>query len=122
MRYKEYKIYPHPGTQANDSLKLHKVDGKDICVIKMDSSYYALGNNCPHAGAPLHTGWCEDGFLICPHHHRKFNLKTGKGSGTQGDYVDTYPVRVKADGVYLCVPEKPRAFEVLKEMWKAFFS
>lgn len=122
MRYKEFQIYPHPGTQADNSLKLHRVNGKDICVIKKDSVFYALGNTCPHAGAPLHTGWCEDGFLICPHHQRKFDLTTGKGSGTQGDFVDTYIIRVKADGVYVCIPEKKGAFELLKEIWQAFFS
>lgn len=78
-----------------------KVAGKAIVIIGFEDDLYALGSTCPHAGAELSGGWCKDGKLICPFHRYSYDLKTGKGSSGQNDYVDRYPVEIREGEVYV---------------------
>ncbi|MFD0749763.1 Rieske (2Fe-2S) protein [Mucilaginibacter calamicampi] len=78
-----------------------KINGKNLCLVGFEDNIYAVGAICPHAGADLSGGWCSDGKLICPFHRYSYDIKTGKGDPGQNDYIDTYPVQVRDDGVYI---------------------
>lgn len=78
-----------------------KAGGKSICLVGYEGEIYAIGASCPHAGAELSGGWCKDGKIICPFHRYSYSLETGKGDPGQNDYVDTYPVEIREDGVYV---------------------
>jgi len=82
-------------------IKKVKVNGKGICLVSYDGDVYAMSSTCPHAGAELSGGWCKDGKLICPFHRYAYDLHTGKGDPGQNDFVDTYPVEVREDGIYI---------------------
>ena len=84
-------------------IKKVKAGGKGICLVGYEGNIYAISATCPHAGAELSGGWCRDGKIICPFHRYSYNLQTGKGDPGQNDYVDTYPVEVREDGVYVGV-------------------
>jgi nitrite reductase/ring-hydroxylating ferredoxin subunit len=96
-----YKV--HNGKLNDPSLLKVKVNGKSLCLLSHNGEVYALGATCPHAGADLTGGWCEDGKIICPFHRYSYDIKTGKGDPGQNDYVDTYPVKVGEDGIYVGV-------------------
>lgn len=87
---------------------VHRVDagGKKVCLIRNGGVFYATQVHCPHAGADLSYGWCRDGKLICPYHRHEFDLETGSGAEGQGDYLETYPVEVRPDGVYIGLKER----------------
>jgi phenylpropionate dioxygenase-like ring-hydroxylating dioxygenase large terminal subunit len=38
-----------------------------------DGTIQALPNACPHMGAMLSAGWCEDGKIVCPFHALAFD-------------------------------------------------
>ena len=82
-------------------IKRVKAGGKTICLVAYESKVYALSARCPHAGGDLTQGWCQDGKLICPIHRYSFSLETGKGSEGQNDYIDSYPVEIKDDAIYV---------------------
>ena len=42
------------------------VDGKVICVARVEGALSAMDNVCPHRGGPLGQGVVMDGKLICP--------------------------------------------------------
>jgi nitrite reductase/ring-hydroxylating ferredoxin subunit len=75
--------------------------GKNICLVRTDDEFFALQNNCPHAGAKLSNGWCSNGKIVCPYHRHEFDLRTGRGAPEQGNYVDTYPLEMRVDGLYI---------------------
>lgn len=77
-----------------------------IALVGVNNEVYALAARCPHAGEDLSYGWCKDGKLVCPVHRYAYDIHTGRGNPGQGDYVDTYPVEVRQDGVYVGVKEK----------------
>jgi nitrite reductase/ring-hydroxylating ferredoxin subunit len=78
-----------------------KVAGKEIVLVSHEDDIYALSAICPHAGGELSGGWCKDGKLICPIHRYAYDIHTGKGDPGQNDYIDTYPVEVREDGLYV---------------------
>ena len=82
-----------------------KVDGKKLCMIRHAQQLYAVQNTCPHAGGILSGGWCKNGYLICPIHRWEYSLINGRGAVGQGDYIDTYPVEERPDGLYIGLKE-----------------
>ncbi|MBD1384953.1 Rieske 2Fe-2S domain-containing protein [Mucilaginibacter rigui] len=97
------KWYVVPGIELTGQpfIKKIKLSGKGIIIIGYQNNLYALGSACPHAGAELSGGWCKEGKIICPFHRYSYDLKTGKGSPGQNDYVDSYPVEMRAGEVYV---------------------
>ena len=82
---------------------LRKVNagGKTVCLVNANQKLFATSATCPHAGADLSTGWCEKGKLICPFHRYQYDLETGRGASGQNDFVKTYKVEIRADGIYV---------------------
>lgn len=95
-----YKV-PDVIDPAKPFIKKVKVGGKGICLVGYEQQVYALSASCPHAGAELAGGWCKDGKIICPFHRYSYSLQSGKGDPGQNDFVNTYPVEVREDGVYV---------------------
>ncbi len=83
-----------------------KAGNRDICLVGFEGGTYAVSAKCPHAGGELAGGWCEKGQIICPIHRYQYNLKTGRGAAGQGDYIDTFPVEVREDGIYVQVKKR----------------
>jgi len=103
--YKVYDFAKHGiEPQAIGALRIIELDGQKICMARTELGYFAVDNKCPHAGAHLGMGWCEDDHVVCPIHRYKYNLKNGRGK--QGDYVNTYKVETRTDGVYIGIPKK----------------
>ena len=95
--------YEIPGVKptVKPFIKRVKAGGKTICLIGYENEVFALSAKCPHAGGDLTQGWCKEGKLICPLHRYSFDLRTGKGSEGQNDYIDSYPVEIKDDSIYI---------------------
>jgi pyruvate oxidase len=77
-----------------------------LCLSHVGDQYGALDNRCPHQGGPLGEGSIEGQFLRCPWHGWDFDPLTGKPPGGFDDGVDTYPVEIRADGVYVALEEE----------------
>ena len=95
------KILPPSALTGPDFIKQLKVSGTTVCLVKSGEKLFAVQNRCPHAGADLSGGWCREGHIVCPYHRHEFDLETGRGKAEQGNYINTYPVSIRADGVYL---------------------
>jgi len=54
------------------------VDGKEVLVVNVNNSYYAIADKCPHMGGSLSEGKLEGSSIICPRHGAKFDVITGK--------------------------------------------
>lgn len=75
--------------------KLVILDGKEIALFFVDGKYYAMEDNCLHAGGPLHEGALEENTVVCPWHQWRFDLKTGHCDLNPKVDLDCYPVRVR---------------------------
>ncbi|ALL05885.1 (2Fe-2S)-binding protein [Pedobacter sp. PACM 27299] len=89
----------------HDFVEQIKVNGKKLCLVRHQDQTFVVQNSCPHAGGILSGGTCKNGYLICPIHRWEYNLETGRGAEGQGDYIDTYPVETRVDGIYVGLKE-----------------
>lgn len=95
------KLYDSDVFSKADFIDRIDLQGRKICTIKAGQKLFAVQSKCPHAGADLSRGWCNNGNLVCPYHRHEFNLETGRGKAGQGNYIDIYPLDVRSDGVYI---------------------
>jgi nitrite reductase (NADH) small subunit len=98
-------------------LTMVEIDGKRIGVYSVGSSFTALLDRCPHAGAPLCSGsvsgttlatgryqqeWVKDGQILqCPWHGWEFDLATGQTVTEPIRRARTYRVEEEEGRVYL---------------------
>ena len=80
---------------------------KTICLTHHEGKYAALDNHCPHQGGPLGEGSIEKGWLRCPWHGWEYCPHDGHSPGGHDDGVETYPVDVREDGVYVGLEAEP---------------
>jgi nitrite reductase/ring-hydroxylating ferredoxin subunit len=77
------------------------IGDKKIGIYNLGGSFYALDDTCTHMRARLSNGYIEDGFIACPVHFGKFDIRTGKASSPPCTVdVATYPVKIE-DGQIL---------------------
>lgn len=72
--------------------------GTSILVAMVDGEPHAVADSCLHKGVSLEGGMCKDGFITCPSHWWRYDLRDGSLQGSPGEHLATYPCRV-VDGV-----------------------
>lgn len=78
------------------------VNGKRIGLLKKAESLSAFAALCPHAGAPLCTGWLDaQGRIVCPEHKYRFDPATGRNTSGEGYKLFTYAAEVRQDDIYV---------------------
>lgn len=83
--------------------KLVEAGGRCLALFRLDGAFFALDNACPHRGGPLAEGSVEKGRVTCPWHAWSFDLATGKTPPPLDARVASYPVKVEAGEVLICL-------------------
>jgi len=65
------KIVPGAGA------RLDLPNGDQLAVFNVNGEYYAIGNFCPHKGAPLSEGLLCGHIIECSWHGWQFDVRTG---------------------------------------------
>ncbi|MGD0451634.1 MAG: Rieske (2Fe-2S) protein [Candidatus Bathyarchaeia archaeon] len=60
------------------TMKLVRIQGLPILLIKQSGQIYVIDNRCPHMGCAFSGGTLEGNVIICPCHDWRFDLKTGE--------------------------------------------
>jgi 3-phenylpropionate/trans-cinnamate dioxygenase ferredoxin subunit len=89
------------------------VNGKEVLLVNLDGSYYAIANKCTHAGGSLAGGVLKGGIVTCPNHGARFNVKTGEVVGQikvgireiNTENVECYTVKVEGIDILVEIPE-----------------
>lgn len=81
---------------------------KSFCLTHHEGEFGCLDNKCPHQGGPLGEGSIENGLLRCPWHGWDYDPISGKAPGFD-DGVESFPVEIRDDGVYIQLEEEPPA-------------
>jgi nitrite reductase/ring-hydroxylating ferredoxin subunit len=81
---------------------LIKVREQKVCLVFYESEIFAFDDRCPHNGAQLHRGKCNNSMeIVCPLHFYQFNLKSGRESlGTRFE-LNTYPLKVDKTALFI---------------------
>jgi len=85
---------------ADQSGKAVEVGGKMLAVFNLGGTFYAIEDECNHAGGPLSEGYLDGDEVECPWHGARFNVKIGEACGAPADGDLTgYKVRIVGDDV-----------------------
>jgi nitrite reductase/ring-hydroxylating ferredoxin subunit len=82
---------------------IHK--NEQVVIFQLNNSFYAVENRCPHAGAYIHDGEIEDHIITCIWHGWQFDLKTGKCLNDPWVRLQTYPLEIVQDEIYLVIED-----------------
>ena len=79
---------------ALNSSEVLELEGESILLCNSGGSHFAIRNQCTHQNSPLAEGRVRNGFISCPLHGVRFDLRTGEPRGTLTRVpVKTYAVR-----------------------------
>ena len=59
-------------------MKLVTVEGKEILIVNVNGTYYAIGGKCTHAKVDLSRGSIQGSVVTCPKHGAQFDATSGK--------------------------------------------
>ena len=75
-----------------------------ICLAHSNEGFFAVKNECPHAGASLATGFINtDNEIICPWHAYRFNLNNGEEADDYCPSITVHLIEFRNDGMYIGV-------------------
>lgn len=84
-----------------------QIGAKKICIAHSKEGLFAVNDRCPHNGASLARGYCSgENSIVCPLHRYHFDLRTGRAKSGIADVVETYPLDIRLDGVYIGLTER----------------
>lgn len=72
-----------------------------VIVFNRDDHYLVLENVCPHQGARLDEGDCDEGTITCPWHGWVFDIKDGTSLNMPGEKVDRYNLSIENGQCYV---------------------
>lgn len=87
------------------------VDGRALCVYRVDDVAYATEDRCSHGSARLSDGCLEGHEIECPFHQGRFDVRTGEATLLPcTEPVRTYAVEER-DGVIWISAESSAALQ-----------
>jgi nitrite reductase/ring-hydroxylating ferredoxin subunit len=85
----------------NFGKKVVSANGQDILLINIKGEIFACENECPHQGSPLHSGIVKEGYLSCPRHGYRFDLKSGNCLDNPEYILKIYPVQIQGEEIHV---------------------
>lgn len=87
---------------AANKVKYLDISGREIALFQIGSAFFAIDNSCPHRGGPLFRGAIEGSSVRCPLHGWLFDIPTGECKNQPGTKINSYPVKIENESVYIC--------------------
>ena len=82
-----------------------KVGEHYIAVFCSDGQWYAIEDECPHAGSPLNDGTVHRGIVSCLRHSWRFDLRDGRCVNfPTSPPVATFPVTIQGEDICVTLP------------------
>ena len=105
----------HIDDLAVGAMKMIKVDGHRVCLVRTGDGLHAIDHACPHEGYGLTQGELDGDLLTCAWHNWKFRVSDG--TCVQGEEsVTTHHVAVADDGAVQVTINRPEPAEVRPQL------
>src|SRR5262249_27232090 len=85
-----------PAAELDERPHRVEVDGIGGVIYRSEGQVLAVGERCPHLGAPMCDGWIDSGEIVCPWHGSRFECESGqvqRGPATAA--LPSYPTRIR---------------------------
>lgn len=88
------------------TMKLIRVEGLPVLLIKQLGQIYAIDNRCPHMACGFSMGSLDVNVIICPCHDWRFNLKTGEYEDNPSMKLKSYEWKIKSGKIFVRIEEE----------------
>lgn len=79
-------------------------NGKRICLVNYNNTFFAVQDSCTHSGESLSKGKVNHlGEVICPLHNYCFSLQSGHELSARSRDLTTYPIKIDDSGFFIGV-------------------
>lgn len=85
---------------AEGSVSKVRLGSQSLLLIRSSGAIYALLDQCPHLGCPMHRGELSGFILKCPCHDWLFDIRNGEFITAPEIKIPIYSVKVE-DGTIL---------------------
>lgn len=83
-------------------MKRVSAGGEHILLARIDGQYYAVADDCTHAGCSLSDGALQGGVVLCPCHGSQFDVSTGEVITGPASYaLAKYTVKVEGQDIFV---------------------
>lgn len=79
--------------------KVVSLFGRDILLVNVKGTIFALENECPHQGSPMAAAIVKEGFISCPRHGYRFSLADGSCAEHPELKLKTFAVQLEGDDI-----------------------
>jgi len=86
-------------------MKLVRVQGTPVALIKQQGQFFAIDNRCPHLGCGLSGGSLDGFWVVCPCHDWRFDLETGLCEEGPGFELVMYKLKIEAGKIWIRIEE-----------------
>jgi len=105
----EFKLIAQTSELPNGKKKKVVFEDREILLVNIDDSIYAVDNKCTHMGGSLYDGNLDGYSIICPRHGSGFDVRTGKLTQTgkmllikvKAKDLHTYPVKIEGTDILI---------------------
>jgi nitrite reductase/ring-hydroxylating ferredoxin subunit len=99
------------GDLAEGAMKIVRAGGQAILIARINGTYHAVDNRCPHAGGNLSDGQLTGNIVTCPLHGSQWDVTTGQvvrwlrsaGAVPKVTNITVYPVKVEGENILVAV-------------------
>ena len=92
-----------------DESRCVKLGDVQVGLFHNREGLFAINNECPHRGAPLHEGFVRDGQVTCPWHQWQFQLDDGVCQNIPKVRTPVYAVEVRDGTIWINLEEQGAA-------------
>ena len=80
--------------------KVVQAKGKMLALFKKGGKFFALDNECLHAGGPIGEGMLDEkDFVTCPWHGWRYNINSGENDFDTTLKLKTYKTKLQGEDV-----------------------
>jgi 3-phenylpropionate/trans-cinnamate dioxygenase ferredoxin subunit len=87
-------------------MKLVRIEGLPILLIKQQGQIYVIDDRCPHMGCAFSGGTLEGTTIICPCHDWRFNLKTREYEEEPLIKITSYEWKIESGKIWVKIAEE----------------
>jgi nitrite reductase/ring-hydroxylating ferredoxin subunit len=100
-----YKFALEEKQLQENSMKLVRVEGTPVLLVKQAGQIFAVDNRCPHLGCSFFGGTLEGFTIICPCHDWRFNLQRGEYENEKSVKLVTFKWKVSDGKIWVEIPQ-----------------
>jgi nitrite reductase (NADH) small subunit len=83
------------------TIREYAIEGKVVALANVGGKLFAINNVCLHRGGPLGEGELEGQKVTCPWHGWQYDVTTGRLVTNPAVGVETFPVEVRGDDIFV---------------------